>query len=102
MGDLFTSLPYTLQMQILQYPEKHFGELLRLDVQCPLLPHKGAHQDNTTAFNKLSRKLQLNCICDHLTKQLLSDGVIKPKGGSQLFPLEPIGIFMGAENYCRK
>jgi hypothetical protein len=59
--------------------------------------HIKAHQDDTTAFDKLSRKLQLNCICNHLAKQCLSDGVIEPKGGSQLFPLEPIGIFMGAE-----
>jgi hypothetical protein len=56
-----------------------------------------AHQDNTTLFDKLSRSSQLNCICDHLAKQRLADGGLKPKGGSKLFPLEPIGIFVGGE-----
>jgi hypothetical protein len=58
--------------------------------------HVKAHQDDKTAFNKLSRKSQLNCICDHLTKQYLSEEAIEQKGGSQLFPLEPIRIFIGA------
>ncbi len=48
------------------------------------------------AFNKLSRKSQLNCICNHLAKQCLSEEAIEWKGGSQLFPLEPIRIFIGA------
>ncbi len=56
-----------------------------------------AHQDDTTPFKKLSRSLQLNCICDHLAKQRLSDGEAEPKERSQLFPLEPIGIFVGGE-----
>jgi hypothetical protein len=55
-----------------------------------------AHQDDKTAFNKLSRKSQLNCICNHLAKQRLSEEAIKRKGGSQLFPLEPIRIFIGS------
>ena len=56
-----------------------------------------AHQDDTTLFDKLSRSLQLNCICDHLAKQHLSDGVHESKGVSQLFLLEPIGIFVGGK-----
>ena len=82
---------------------KHSDILKNILVNCRDLTfsvhysHIKAHQDDTTAFDKLSRKLQLNCICNHLAKQCLSDGVIEPKGGSQLFPLEPIGIFMGAE-----
>jgi hypothetical protein len=59
--------------------------------------HIKAHQDDTTLFNKLSRSLQLNCICNHFAKQRLGDGVHKPKGGSQLFQLEPIRIFVGGE-----
>ena len=55
-----------------------------------------AHQDDKTAFDKLSRKSQLNCICDHLAKQRLSEEAIEQKGGSQLFLLEPIRIFIGA------
>ncbi len=34
--------------------------------------HVKAHQDNKTAFHKLSRESQLNCICDHFAKQCLS------------------------------
>jgi hypothetical protein len=59
--------------------------------------HMKAHQDDTTLFNKLSRSLQLNCICSHLAKRRLSHGEHEPKGGRQLFPLEPIGIFVGDE-----
>jgi hypothetical protein len=55
-----------------------------------------AHQDDKRAFNKLSRKSQLNFICNHLAKQRLSEEAIKQKGGSQLFLLDPIGIFIGA------
>jgi hypothetical protein len=56
--------------------------------------HVKAHQDDTTLFDKLSRSSQLHCICDHLTKRRLSNGALKPKGGNQLFPLEPIRIFV--------
>ncbi len=65
------------------------------DIQYKLLPREGA--SGTMPFEKLSRSSQLNCICDHLAKQQLSDGEAKPKGGNQLFPLEPIGIFVGGE-----
>jgi hypothetical protein len=81
---------------------KHSNILKNLLVNCQDLTfsihysHLKAHQDDKTAFNKLSRKSQLNCICDHLAKQCLSGEAIKQKGGSQLFPLEPIGIFIGA------
>jgi hypothetical protein len=64
--------------------------------------HVKAHQDDTTFFDKLSRSLQLNCICDHLAKQCLGDGIHEPKGGSQLFPLEPIGIFCGRRKKNRQ
>ena len=59
--------------------------------------HVKVHQDDTSSFDKLSRSLQLNCICDHLAKQRLSNGVHKSKGVSQLFLLEPIGIFVGGK-----
>jgi hypothetical protein len=59
--------------------------------------HVKAHQDDATSFDKLSRSLQLNCICNHLAKRCLSNGALKPKGGSQLFLLEPIRIFVGDE-----
>jgi hypothetical protein len=53
-----------------------------------------AHQDNHTSFKKLSRKAQLNCICDHTTKQQIAiDGLEGPVPG-EMFPLEPIGLFV--------
>ncbi len=82
---------------------KHSDILKNILVNCQALTfstnysHVKAHQDNTSSFNKLSRSLQLNCICDHLAKQRLSNGVHKSKGLSQLFPLEPIGIFVGGK-----
>ncbi len=81
---------------------KHFDILKNLFVNCQDLAFSNhcsqvkAHQDDKTAFDKLSRKSQLNCICDHLAKKRLSEEAIKQKGGSQLFPLEPIRIFIGA------
>ena len=48
-------------------------------------------------FEKLRRSLQLICICDHLAKQRLRNGELEIQGGGQLFPLEPIGIFLGGE-----
>jgi hypothetical protein len=59
--------------------------------------HVRAHQDDNTLFNKLSRSSQLNCICDHLAKQCLSDGEFEPRGSRLLFPLEPIGITVRGE-----
>ncbi len=82
---------------------KHLDILKNILVNCRDLTfsinfsHVKAHQDDTTPFEKLSRSSQLNCICDHLAKQRLIDGEAEPKGGSQLFPLEPIGIFVGGE-----
>jgi hypothetical protein len=81
---------------------KHSNILKNLLVNCRDLmfsvhySNVKAHQDDKTAFNKLSRKYQLNCICDHLAKQCLSEEAIEQKGGSQLFPLEPTRIFIGA------
>jgi hypothetical protein len=59
--------------------------------------HVKVHLDGTTLFKKLSRSSQLNCICNHLAKQHLSDGEPEPKGSRLLFPLEPIGITVGEE-----
>jgi hypothetical protein len=64
--------------------------------------HVRAHQDDNTLFNKLSRSSQLNCICDHLAKQRISNGEFKPRGSCLLFPLEPIGITVGGEKLLSK
>ena len=82
---------------------KHSDILKNILVNCRDLTfsinysHMKAHQDHTMPFKKLSRSSQLNCICDHLAKQRLSDGEAEPKGGSQLFLLEPISIFVEGE-----
>ncbi len=54
-----------------------------------------AHQDDNVAFNKLSRKSQLNCICNHLAKQHISNSAQLQQGGNHLFPLKEIGAFVG-------
>ncbi len=57
---------------------KHLDILKNILVTCCNLTftlhysHVKAHQDENVAFDKLSRKLQLNCICDHLAKQHIS------------------------------
>ncbi len=53
-----------------------------------------AHQDDNVAFDKLSRKLQLNCICNHLAKQHISNLAQQQQRNNSLFPLEPIGVFI--------
>ncbi len=53
-----------------------------------------AHQDDNVAFDKLSQKLQLNCICNHLAKQHISNLVQQQQRNNSLFPLEPIGVFI--------
>ncbi len=59
--------------------------------------HVKAHQDDNVAFAKLSRKSQLNCICDHAAKhRISSDGTVGVRQGG-LFPLEPMGLFVGTK-----
>jgi hypothetical protein len=59
--------------------------------------HIKAHQDDNTSFNQLSRKAQLNCICDHPAKyRIAKDGIEKLEPG-KMFPLEPVGIFVQGE-----
>ncbi len=57
--------------------------------------HVKAHQDDNVAFNKLSRMSQLNCICNHLAKQRISNSAQLQQGGNHLFPLKEIGAFVG-------
>jgi hypothetical protein len=56
--------------------------------------HVKAHQDDNTGFDKLSQKAQLNCICNHLAKQRISELAQLQHRDSSLFPLESIGIFI--------
>jgi hypothetical protein len=59
--------------------------------------HVKAHQDNTASFEELSRKLQLNCICDHKAKtRIAADGIDGAVSG-RMFPQEPIGLLIRGE-----
>ncbi len=56
--------------------------------------HIKAHQNDQQSFQNLSRKAQLNCICDHAAKLCIAnDGTIKPEP-VKMYPLEPVGIFI--------
>jgi hypothetical protein len=56
-----------------------------------------AHQDDSTLFENLSRKAQLNCICDHTAKQWIAIDGSGHRQSGRLFPLEPIGMFIQGE-----
>jgi len=79
---------------------KHSGILKNILVYCHALSftmhylHVRAHQDNATPFKKLSRKAQINCICDHTTKQQIVIDGTKGSTAGRMFPLEPIGMFV--------
>jgi hypothetical protein len=71
---------------------KHSDILKNILVNCRVLSftvhyrHVRAHQDDSTLFKNLSRKAQLNCICDHTAKQRIAiDGSGHRQSGS-LFP----------------
>ena len=57
--------------------------------------HVKAHQDDKHSYDKLSRKDQLNCICDHAAKVRISTDGMETASPGQMFPLEPVGIFVG-------
>ncbi len=59
--------------------------------------HIKAHQDDNASFSKLSRKMQLNCICDHAAKQRIATDGIEGAKSRGMFPLEPIGVFVHRE-----
>jgi hypothetical protein len=59
--------------------------------------HIKAHQDNNKSFDKLSRKVQLNCICDHAAKQQITDDGTDGAIQGQIFPFKPIGVFVRGE-----
>ncbi len=47
------------------------------------------------SFSKLSRKAQLNCICNHAVKQRIATNVKDGAKSRGMFPLEPVGLFIG-------
>jgi len=83
---------------------KHSDILKNILVNCRditfslLYSHVKAHQDDSTDFNCLSKKSQLNCVCDYMAKEdirttSMSDHLPK----SSPFPLEPICMFVEGE-----
>ncbi len=64
--------------------------------------HIKPHQDNNKTFTQLSRKAQLNCICDHAAKQRIAiDGAGGP-ASSCMLPLKPIGLFVNGKKMMSK
>jgi hypothetical protein len=59
--------------------------------------HVKAHQDDKDSFSKLSRKAQLNCICNHAAKVRISSDRMEATASCKMFPLEPVGIFVGGQ-----
>ena len=62
-----------------------------------LYVHIKAHQDDNKSFAQLSRKAQLNCICDQGAKQRIAIDGAEGSALSRMFPLEPVGMFVGGE-----
>jgi hypothetical protein len=87
---------------------KHSDILKNILVNCRDLTfslnysHVKAHQDDKMPFDKLSRTSQLNCICNHLAKQRLSDGKPEPKGGGNFSRLSRLGFSWEEKNYRQK
>ena len=79
---------------------KHSDILKNILVHCRAMSftihyrHVRAHQDYATSFNKLSRKAQLNCICDHTAKQRIAIDGDRGNTEGRMFPLEPIAMFV--------
>ena len=59
--------------------------------------HVKAHQDDDADFSSLSRKSQLNCICDGLAKDDVRATAISKPQSTRPFPLEPICMFVKGE-----
>jgi len=55
------------------------------------------HQDDSAAFASLSRRAQLNCMCDYKAKESITTTVMYAKEKSSPFPLEPICMYVGDE-----
>jgi hypothetical protein len=79
---------------------KHLDILKNILVNCCDLTftlhylHVKTYQDDNVAFDKLSQKSQLNCICHHLAKQRISNLAQLQQQNNSLFPLEHIGVFI--------
>jgi hypothetical protein len=59
--------------------------------------HIKVHQDDWELFSNLSIKAQLNCICDHAAKQRIAVDGLEATTPCRMFPLKPIGLFVGGQ-----
>jgi hypothetical protein len=59
--------------------------------------HIKAHQDDWELFSNLSRKAQLDCICDHAAKQRIAADRLEATTPCRMFLLKPIGLFVGSQ-----
>jgi hypothetical protein len=64
--------------------------------------HMKVHQDNNKSFKKVSRKAQLNCICDYTAKQQIAIDGVEGSTQGRMFPLKPIGLFIKREKMTSK
>ncbi len=82
---------------------KHSNILKNILVNCRTLSftthylHMKAHQDDSTLFTNLSQQAQLNCICNHTTKQHIAINRPGSCMSGCMSPLEPIGMFIQGE-----
>jgi hypothetical protein len=80
---------------------RHSGILKTILVHCRGLlftvnyTYVKAHQDDNATFCTLSWTAQLNCMCDHAAKVRISADGLDAKAPRKMFPLEPVGIFVG-------
>jgi hypothetical protein len=80
VSDCLGALQWVTDLPPYQIPSqcKHSGILKNILVNCHTLSftlhyqHVRAHQDDATLFKNLSRKAQLNCICNHTAKQRIA------------------------------
>lgn len=59
-----------------------------------IFSHVRAHQEDTIAWEKLSREAQLNCGCDLVAKEELIQIDLSDIPPQRQFPLEPIALFI--------
>jgi hypothetical protein len=81
----------------------HLDMLKTIKVHCRSLLftthylHIKAHQVDHKSLSKLSRKAQLNCICNHAAKQWIAADGLGNTTTCRMFLLEPIGLFVGGQ-----
>jgi hypothetical protein len=105
MSDCLGALKRVTYLPPYQIPSRcrHFDILKTILVHCRGLTfttyysHVKAHQDDKDSFSKLSRNAQLNCICDQAAKVQIAADRIEATTPCRMFPLEPIGLFVGGQ-----